>query len=219
MDDTNNPMAALYEALAKAQGEFPEIPKNRTVNIRTKTGGSFEFKYADLQEIISKTKPALSKYGLSFSQLLNTISRPAGEGEVMLVNQLTTKLHHNKGAYLMSTVDLPQSSDPDPKTLGGNITYYRRYAFAAIIGVAADDDLDARDTGNKDTGGVDEKAIEEMTGFAQQGTAVYKKYWVSLTDAQRSERKALHPGMKRVAAKADAAAKEESDKKAAEEQP
>ena len=58
-------IGALAASLAKAQGEFTAIAKNRLVEITMKTGGKFKFKYADLDAIIEATRPALSKNGLA----------------------------------------------------------------------------------------------------------------------------------------------------------
>ena len=198
MDAMNMP--ALYAALAKAQGEFPEIPKNREVQIPTRSGPGYKFKYADLQQIIAKTKPCLSKYGLAVMQLV----QDGDDG----ATKITTMLTHAEGGMVSSTKTLPPASDNDPKTMGGLLTYYRRYTYSAMIGVSADDDLDERDTTQQESN-VDADVIVEMTANANLGTKVYRAYWVGLTDKQRQERKALHAGMKRLAA--------EADKKAAEE--
>ena len=59
----------LNEALAKAQGEFPPIPREKTVTVKTKTGGSYSFAYAPLDAILSACRPVLAKNGLAITQL------------------------------------------------------------------------------------------------------------------------------------------------------
>ena len=58
----------LAAALAKAQGEFPVIPKSKTGKIEGKTQGgrdySYEYKYADLDDIKAVVQPILSANGL-----------------------------------------------------------------------------------------------------------------------------------------------------------
>lgn len=136
---TSQQLAALYGALAAAQGEFLPIEKNRDVTIDIKdkqTGakkGSFQFRYADLEEITAKTRPALSKHGLATCQ---PIVR-AGTATA-----LRTMLVHKEGGMLVSEIPLPPSGGGDIKTYGAALTYLRRYAKSAILDVAADDDLD-----------------------------------------------------------------------------
>lgn len=130
-------LAALYEALANAQGEFDPIVKNRTavIDIRDKQTrqkiGSYTIRYADLEEITSKTRPALSKYGLATSQVI----RRTEKGSTMV-----TILAHKGGAVLTSEVAL--NMEGDIKEVGARISYLRRYAKSALLDIAADDDLD-----------------------------------------------------------------------------
>jgi len=131
-------MGPMYTALAKAQGAFQSIEKNRTVIIDIKdkdTGrkiGSYDFRYADLQEIREKTTPALSANGLCLFQLVTE----EGNGTV-----IRTVLGHTSGAEITAVMRV-QRGDGDIKKFGANITYLRRYVVTALLGVAADDDLD-----------------------------------------------------------------------------
>jgi hypothetical protein len=136
------PAAALYGALAKAQGAFQPIVKNREVEITMKTGGRYKFRYADLEEILTKTRPALSANGLA---LIQTVEH--GQQGALLV----CRLMHAQGGMMASEVAMPGVRDmADPKAFGAAITYLRRYMVTAMLGVAADDDLD------EDGQGVDE---------------------------------------------------------------
>jgi len=129
-----SPMAALYAALAKAQGAFLPIAKNRNVMIPMKSGGSYRFQYADLQEVLAKTTPALSANGLAIVQIILSTERGA---------MLSCMLTHAQGSSLESQVPIPTARDlGDPKTFGATITYLRRYMVTAMLGVSADDDLD-----------------------------------------------------------------------------
>ncbi len=128
------PAAALYAALAKAQGQFQPIVKNRDVVITMKSGGSYRFRYADLEEITAKTRPALSANGLA---LVQTVEH--GQQGPLLV----CRLMHAQGGMMASEVGMPTARDlGDPKAFGAAITYLRRYMVTAMLGVAADDDLD-----------------------------------------------------------------------------
>lgn len=117
----------LAEALAKAQGELKNPPKNRTAKIPTKTGGSYEYNYADLPSIIETINGPLSKNGLSHI-------------ETMMDGNLTVALMHSSGQWVDSSLPVPQTTDV--KILGGYLTYLRRYLLTGLVGVAADEDLD-----------------------------------------------------------------------------
>lgn len=132
---TNNQAAALMAAMAKAQGEFKPIEKNREVEIIMKSGGKYRFRYADLEEIIAKTRPALSANGLC---LIQTIEHSQA-GQL-----LTCKLMHAGGGIITSELPIPSAREfgGDPKSFGALISYHRRYMVTSMLGVAADDDLD-----------------------------------------------------------------------------
>lgn len=132
-------MGALYAALAAAQAEFQPIEKNRSVTIRPRDGAPYSFRYADLEEILAKTRPALTKNGLALFQVLN-----ANGGATVLRCELV----HGSGARLSSEVSIPSPDQlRDPKQFGAQVTYFRRYMATSMLGVAADDDLD--DDGNE----------------------------------------------------------------------
>ena len=122
-------IAELSSALAKAQGEFAPIAKNRAVKIQMKSGGSFNFKYADLEATINATRPALSKNGLSVIQPICD-------------DKLLTIITHSSGQYIESSMPLPAQIGDDPKQYGAKISYLRRYAYQSLVCVMADDDLD-----------------------------------------------------------------------------
>lgn len=133
-ESSNTANATLYAALAAAQGSFPAIEKNRSVRITMKTGGTYQFRYADLEEIIAKTRPALAANGLAMIQPMTITGSDA---------RLTCELVHKDGGRIVSEVSIPHPhSLQDPKQFGATISYFRRYMVTAMLGVAADDDLD-----------------------------------------------------------------------------
>jgi hypothetical protein len=124
----------LADALAKAQGEFPVIPKDSEVIVYSKDAPKrelYRYKYADLTAIISTTRPALSKHGISFTQ-------------GMVQGGFSTLLLHSSGQQLESgfvPCDLPKTQDY--KAVAGAITYIKRISLTAALGVSADEDVDA----------------------------------------------------------------------------
>ena len=121
----------LATALNKAQAEMPFASMD-SVN------PFFKSKYADLGSIISTAKPVLAKHGLSISQNV--------EGADSMVG-VTTLMMHTSGEWMESSVFLPvESSKSIAQAAGSTITYLRRYAYAAILGIYADEDTDAEGT-------------------------------------------------------------------------
>lgn len=115
----------LAVALVAAQAEFSAVPKG-SVN------PFFNSRYAGLPEVVQHTTPILSKHGLAVMQFVSVV-----EGR----DALTTYVIHESGQYVCDTMflHLPKS---DPQGQGSAITYARRYAYMAALGIVADEDDD-----------------------------------------------------------------------------
>lgn len=138
--------AQVATALAKAQGAFPPIPRDRTVTVDIKDKetrriiGNYSYKYAPLETIIEKTRPALSEAQLA------TLQSP----ELVLVNDkmvevVRTVLVHSSGEWM--AVDIPlffSRGQNAAQDYGSSLTYARRYGMTLLLCVAADDDDDAQ---------------------------------------------------------------------------
>ena len=132
--------AALFAALATAQGQYEPIYKNKTVRVGLKSGGSYTFNYADLDGVLSATRAALSNNGLALFQTLGEATeKELGKASITL-GTLTTVLAHADGAYIedVQTFSLAGTN----QEMGGEITYKRRYAAGSILGVAPEEDDD-----------------------------------------------------------------------------
>lgn len=116
-------IAALAAALAKAQAEMTHASKD-SVNPH------FKNRYADLAAVLEAVRAPLTKHGLSVTQL-------ASSGEMGAV--VETVLMHSSGEWISSVLSLPVSKS-DAQGFGSALTYARRYALAAICGIAQDDD-------------------------------------------------------------------------------
>lgn len=91
----------------------------------------FKSKYASLSNILDAITDPLAEAGLTFSQ------HPTD------ANGLCSLLiHAESGEYLMSEFDMKPVKD-DPQGRGSCITYQRRYALSAILGLNIEDDDDA----------------------------------------------------------------------------
>ena len=91
----------------------------------------FKSKYASLANILDTIQKPLSECGLAFAQLPDD-------------DALTTILIHSEsGEWLQASYKMPVAKQNDPQAMGSAITYARRYALGAILGLNIDDDDDA----------------------------------------------------------------------------
>jgi hypothetical protein len=118
----------LFTALSKAQGEIRGALKDSS-------NPFFKSKYADLESVWEACRPSLVKNGLSVAQTTEYI-----EGAGICV---VTTLGHTSGQWIKGSLPIMAKSQ-DPQGVGSAITYARRYALAAIVGVVqVDDDAEA----------------------------------------------------------------------------
>jgi hypothetical protein len=120
-------LGPLVAALAKAQTEFATVTRDKTVTVQTKTGGSYKFSYAPLDTILAAVRGPLSDNGLVLVQTLDD-------------GALVTSLLHESGGSISGRMALPGTNDI--QGLGSAITYLRRYAIQAVLGIAAEEDDD-----------------------------------------------------------------------------
>lgn len=125
--------SSLASALAKAQAEFIQPRKNKTVTVYPKTAKPYSFTYADYSEIVEAVRGPLSNQGVAFTHCLEL-----REGKLLLV----TRLIHGESGQILESI-WPMTSSDDPKELGGDMTYGKRYSLSAITGCVADADADA----------------------------------------------------------------------------
>lgn len=97
----------------------------------------YKSKYATLAALVSASKDLLAKNGLAVSQLIED------EGSV------STILMHTSGQFFSCKVKLTPVKN-DPQGLGSAITYSRRYAYAAILGLVSDKDDDGNSASGKE---------------------------------------------------------------------
>lgn len=118
----------VNEALFNFQGENISVPRNGkgTINGR-------EYRYATLDDTMSAIRPALNKYGLMITQIM--------DGE-----NLITKLVHPKSNTEISG-SLKLGNPASSQDLGSRITYLRRYALNAMLGLVLEDDPDGGQNG------------------------------------------------------------------------
>jgi hypothetical protein len=118
----------LSAALALAQGEIAHAKKDSE-------NPHFRSRYADLASVWDACRAALTKRGLSIVQSPRLIS---GGDQLWLV-EVETLLLHQSGEFLSDSLAVPVNP-ANAQAVGSAITYARRYALAAFVGVAPEED-------------------------------------------------------------------------------
>src|SRR5262245_39633960 len=125
-------LSQLATALAKAQGEFEPIKRDKTVTVAMKSGGRYTFSYAPLESILHAVAPALAANGLAITQAISLV-----DGK----DFVETTLRHCSGDTLSNRIPLFVRDD-GPQAYGSALTYARRYGVTLLLCVSADDDED-----------------------------------------------------------------------------
>jgi len=142
MHRSSESIGAIAAALAKAQGELANPEKLLTATIRSPfpREGDRTFRYASLASGLDIVRKSLGQHEIATVQ---TTAIDEGSGQI----RLTTLLAHASGEWISS--DWPVcliSETATPHRMGAALTYARRYALFALVGIAGEDDLDAPDT-------------------------------------------------------------------------
>jgi len=132
MPEVAAPAKALAEALAKAQGEFAPVTRDKTVSVTMRSGGKYTFSYAPLESILHAVKPALSRNGLSLTQAM-----VVQDGK----DFVETTLRHASGQTISNRIPLFVKEE-GAQAYGSALTYARRYGVTLLLCVSADDDDD-----------------------------------------------------------------------------
>lgn len=136
VENTNK--SELFEALARAQGNFDQVKKSGKANIPTKTGGNYSYNFAKLSDVLAATVPALNAEGIYFSQHPNYSLN--GNGAMVTI---VSTLSHKSGAEIShESIPLFYNMN-DAKQAGSVMTYLRRYGACQLLGIEGDDDDDA----------------------------------------------------------------------------
>ena len=121
---------AWHAAFTRAQAALTTVIADVRVNT-----GTYGYAYAPLSEVIKSVRKALAANGLAFAQDVT------GTERTILV---TTRIYHQDG-WVEKFGPLQIFSGSTPQQAGSAITYGRRYALSAALGIAADEDNDGKD--------------------------------------------------------------------------
>jgi hypothetical protein len=121
---------SLAVALSKAQSEMPIAEMD-------KVNPFFKSKYATLSSVVKAARPVLTKHGLSVVQLPSTLGTGAPALETIIM--------HESGEWVAETAPLILSKQ-DMQQFGASVSYLKRIALSAAVGVVADEDDDGNAT-------------------------------------------------------------------------
>ena len=118
----------IFAAFVLFQGELTNAAKSKA---------GHGYKYADLAQCIETAREPLLKHNLAVTQLM---------GQSTNGTTLTTMLTHSSGQwfrdeFVMEKAVLQGGAGKNPaQAMGASITYMRRYAYTAIIGMTQEDE-------------------------------------------------------------------------------
>jgi hypothetical protein len=118
-------------------------------------------KYITLDTIMHAVRPSLAEKGMFITQHL------AGDS-------LTTMIIHEGGQFIASRFPFQTmngSGTNNLQNLGGGLTYLRRYAISAILGIAADEDNDGEGS-----------TLEKKTSAPKDPNVKEPEKWLNRTD-------------------------------------
>lgn len=132
-------IAEIAKALSAAQAEITIAKKDRK-------NSYFQSDYATLSSVWEAIRQPLSKNGLAILQPCRF-----EDGNVIV----TTLLSHTSGQWISEELLMPSMmskkgssemmASSSPQAIGSVMTYARRYALSAMVGVAPDDDDDGEE--------------------------------------------------------------------------
>jgi hypothetical protein len=116
----------IAPAWVQALNELTDISRDHTADT-----GSYKYKYADLATAAQQARSVLSKHELAVHQ--------EAAGDTLGSVQVRTTVWHSSGQWIAAEpLTLPAKGGP--QDVGSAISYARRYALMAFLGLATDDD-------------------------------------------------------------------------------
>lgn len=134
------------DALAGFQLECPQIPKTRPVQNRD---GTLRYKFASIEDVMKVAGPILGRY-----KIAATYSQDMNETDVITTVRVRVGAHAEDSKFIGPRPcfeELAKAKGQSvPQNYGETLTYYKRYAFCAALGITVcgeDSDAAAADVG------------------------------------------------------------------------
>lgn len=163
------------DSIAKLAMALCEAQKTELFALTSKKNPFFKSKYADLSSVWDAIRSPLTSNGLAITQTFE-ISNMDGV-------TIETTLMHTSGEYISGSLNIKPEKNT-PQGTGSAITYGRRYALMAIIGISPEDDDGERamarkhnDQREKSKTTINEPDIPDMVIEKQKPGAVKLETW------------------------------------------
>lgn len=124
---------SFVAAFFAMQQELPEIKKESKAD----AGARGTMYYANLKTVTDAMKPLLAKYGFIWS------CQPTVVNDKPVLRYELTHVSHTADDPQQRTGFYPIFGDNKPQAFGAAITYGRRYALCAVVGLTPDNETDA----------------------------------------------------------------------------
>ena len=118
----------IHQALFQAQAAMPDIQKNAL-------NPHFKNRYVTLEELLDKVLPVLHEHDILLTQFVSNV-----DGAPALTTRFTFV---GEGGGFVEDIAPLVLDKHTPQAVGSAITYMRRYALMAALGLTADEDDDA----------------------------------------------------------------------------
>lgn len=161
---TSENVNELFKAQVAMQADITNVGKDSK---------GYGYNYTSLEKLIEHCKPVLAKHGLGIIQ----IPMSTDDGKV----GVTSRLIHSSGQWVEDTMTANLykiAKMNEYQTAGSIITYFRRYQYSALVGVASDEDINvqgevqpmdySKPTASKATDTDKKRLWAEFTGHCQQ---------------------------------------------------
>ena len=191
MHRSSETIGAIAGALAKAQAELTNPEKSLTVTLPSlcSAEGNRSFRYAPLSSGLEIVRKCLGRHEIA------ALQTTAIDNEAGLIC-LTTVLAHSSGEWVSSDWPVcPLTETAAPHRMGAALTYARRYALFALVGIAGEDDLDAPDLispseAKSGTSGADPKGNGQAGNRSTHRPPVSRPETVALTPEESAQSRA-----------------------------
>jgi len=163
---TSESIDLISAAMSAFTGEVQDVSKSVQ---------GFGYKYGAIDAYLRVARPLLAKNGLALVQA------PSAEGDVITV---TTLLAHSSGQWFRSALSMAielKKGMSVAQCAGMVITYARRYALAAMLGMASEDDDAAKDRTKIEVPSADDYMGERETIAACDSVAQLADAWKSMS--------------------------------------
>jgi hypothetical protein len=198
--NTSEMIDKIAAALAKAQGVMKPAVKDAN-------NPHFKSKYADLASNVESARGPLSENGIAVIQEATT-----GERGI----SVATRLMHSSGQWIQFDPLTVPLSKQDAHGVGSALTYARRYALGAVLGLVAEDDDGNAAVSSQPAARTQpvrvapagyEDWLIEMEATAEEGVAALQAAWKDSASDKRSHLQTTNnPKWEAIKKRAEAAA-------------